>query len=251
MRNSHKLRIETSMKIKFVIFSMLISLFLFSCTTSSTGTIPETAITPIISVTGSGTASAKPDMAEIQFGVQAVSSNPTEAVSKNTDQMNAVMNVLQSLNIDDADIQTANYSMWIEAISDANGNPTGEQRYHVTNQVNVRLRDLAQIGALLEDVINAGVNNVSGITFGVADTKKLTQTAMDNALADAQQKAERMAEDLGVKLGDVQSIIEPGTASSPSPIFAESAIASVDSVPIAEGQFTKIVQVQVTFTIEP
>jgi uncharacterized protein len=239
------------MKTKSILFSLFLSLLLIGCTTGSTGATPKTAIIPTISVTGSGTASAKPDMAEVQFGVQAVSSNPTDAVSKNADQMNAVMDVLQGLNIDSANIQTTNYSMWIETINDTNGNPAGDQRYHVSNQVNVRLRNLTQIGALLEEVINAGVNNVSGITFGVADTNKLTQAAMDDALADAQQKAERMAKDLGVRLGDVQSIIEPVTTSSPGPYLAESPVASAAGVPIAAGQFTQNMQVQVTFAIEP
>ena len=239
------------MKRNTIIFLSFLSLLLLGCTTSGTEVVPETDVIPTISVIGSGTASAKPDMVEIQFGIEAVSSNPAEVVSQNTDQMNAVMNVLQSLNINDTDIQTVNYSMWIETIYDVNGNATGEQRYHVSNQVNVRLYDLTQTGTLIEEVINAGVNNVSGITFRVADTTKLTQTAMDEALADAQQKAERMAADLGVNLVNVQSVIENGTVSSPVPNMVENPVASAAVIPIAEGQFTKNMQVQVTFTIEP
>ena len=242
---------ETYMKRNTIIFLSFLSLLLLGCTTSGTEVVPETDVIPTISVIGSGTASAKPDMVEIQFGIEAVSSNPAEVVSQNTDQMNAVMNVLQSLNINDTDIQTVNYSMWIETIYDVNGNATGEQRYHVSNQVNVRLYDLTQTGTLIEEVINAGVNNVSGITFRVADTTKLTQTAMDEALADAQQKAERMAADLGVNLVNVQSVIENGTVSSPVPNMVENPVASAAGIPIAEGQFTKNMQVQVTFTIEP
>jgi uncharacterized protein YggE len=233
------------MKIKTILFYLLAALLLVGCATGN----PGTTISPTISVTGSGDASAKPDIVDIQFGVEAVSSDPAEAVSQNSGQMNAVMDVLHSLKIADADIQTVNYSMWVEVIYDTNGQPTGEQRYHVSNQVNVRLHDLTQTGALLEKVIGAGVNNVAGITFGVADTTGLAQTAMDAALANARQKAERMAEDLGLHLGNVQSVVESGTATPPVPYAGARASVEAAAVPISEGQFSLNVQVQVVFEI--
>ena len=49
--------------------------------------------------------------------------------------------------------------MWIEQVVDREGQPTGESRYHVVNQVRVRLRDLSKTGEVLQKVLEAGDNN--------------------------------------------------------------------------------------------
>jgi uncharacterized protein YggE len=52
------------------------------------------------------------------------------------------------------------YGMWIEQVVDREGQPTGESRYHVVNQVRVRLRDLIKTGEFLQKVLSeAGANN--------------------------------------------------------------------------------------------
>lgn len=236
------------------IFLFLVAMFLFvGCAANSPEVSSSSASSPsTISVTGYGEASASPDIVNIQFGVEAVSPDPAVAVNENTTQMNAVMEILQGLKIEDKDIQTVNYSMWVEMIYDNNGQPTGEQRYHISNQVIVRLHDLTLIGALLEKVIDAGVNNISGINFAVEDTTALAQTAMDNALANAQQKAGRMAEDLNIVLGKVINVYESGAYTPPVPYYGEKMAVGMGGggdVPISAGQYSMSVQVQVIFEI--
>lgn len=238
------------MKVKTIypILLSLVVLVLAGCSPAS-GEAEVPAEPSTISVSGTGTAIASPDQVTLQLGVETVSEDPSEAISENSERMNAVMGVLTGMKIPQDTIQTVNYSMWVEDVYDANG-PTGQKRYHLTNQISVQLDNLDQTGNLLEKATKAGANNIGGITFGVADTTEMKQIALDNAVADARQKAERLAADLDLKVGAVRSVIEGVQASSPMPVYAEAAMGG-GGVPVSSGQFSVIAQVQVVFDLTP
>jgi len=238
------------MKIK-TIYLILLTLLIPVITGcgATTGSADTPGNTPTISVSGSGTATAKPDQVTLQLGVESVSTDPAEAISENTDRMKAVMDVLTSMNIAESDIQTVNYFMWVEDVYDMNG-PTGEKRYHVSNQLSVRLDDLEQTGLLLEKATSAGANSIGGVTFSVADTTELKQNALENAILDAKAKAQRLAADLDLELGAVKSVVEGVSASMPTPYYAETAAGGA-GIPISSGQFSVTIQVQVTFEVTP
>jgi uncharacterized protein len=161
-----------------------------------------------VSVNGTGTASARPDVAYLQFGVEAINVDAAVAINKNTESMSAVMAAITELKVEDKDVQTVNYSMWIEQQQDDKGKPVGEPRYHVVNTVRVRLRDLAKTGTLLQKVLKAGANSVGGISFSVAEPGALEREARDKAIADAKAKAEQLITGLGKKLGGVRMVSE-------------------------------------------
>ncbi len=203
-----------------------------------------------ISVNGSGLASAQPDVMDIQLGVETIDPDAGQAISQNTSKMNAVMSALKELGVAEKDIQTANYSMWIEQIYDQNGQPTGEQRYHVTNLVNVRLRDLAKAGELLQKVTTAGANNISGITFSVADPSALQREARDKAVADAKAKAEQLATALGVKVGNVHQVSE--YTSTATPEYLRTVLMDAKGggdVSVSGGSYNVVIDVSVVFDI--
>jgi uncharacterized protein YggE len=237
------------MKIKITILFLAITILITGCA-SPAGTTNETP--SLIYVNGSGTANAVPDIVDIQLGVEIVNPDPVEAVSENTTRMNAVMDALDKTGVSQKDIQTVYYNMWVEEVYDQNGQITGEKRYHVTNQINVRLDDLTKIGNLLEEATSAGATNIIGITFGISDTSELEKLALDNAIANAQQKAERIADDLSVELGSVQSVSESGAYVAPMPFSGEKGgVGGGSAVPISQGQFNMTIQVQVAFELIP
>jgi uncharacterized protein YggE len=239
------------MKIQQLLPWFMILYVLAGC--SAPAAVPEEIQTPpAISVMGVGVASAKPDIVDIQLGVETVADEPISAVRVNTQRMNAVMEVLDNRGIPTGNIQTTYYSMWVEEIYDEVGQPTGEKRFRVTNQVNVRLDDIAIVGELLQDAIGAGATNVVGITFGVADTTELKQTAIENAMMDARNKAESIGSALGIEIGEVRQVFEASIYSPPYPYYAEKVGlgGGGGAVPISEGQFSMTVQLQVEFLIK-
>jgi uncharacterized protein YggE len=118
--------------------------------------------------------------------------------------------------------------------------------------VTVTIRNITQAGELLDQVVQAGANNVSGISFTIDDPSALETTARNNALANARQRAEAMAQTLGGTLGQVLSVTE-NIGQPPQPLMYEGAAAAEAAdaarVPVQPGQQTLTAQVQVTYEL--
>ena len=235
---------------KITLLSILISLaFLLVGCSATVETTRENRKT--INVTSTGFASTTPNIVDIQLGVETIHSDPAMAVNQNSAIMKDVMDALLSLEIVSDDIETVFYSMWVEDIYDENGQLTGERRYRITNQINVRVGDLDLTGVLLEKAIDAGATTIAGITFGVDDTTELAQKALDNAIVDARKKAERIASEMGMSLGSVITISEGNPNATPMPFNDIKGLRGVRDVPISEGQFSMTMTVRITYEIVP
>lgn len=204
----------------------------------------------MISVNGVGTASATPDVAYIQLGVEAINSDPAVAVQESTEKMKAVMAALEEQGIPAEDIQTVNYAMGVEQVVDRDGKPTGETRSRVSNQVRIKVTDLNKTGTVLAAALKAGANTVGGIEFGVLDPVALQTQARNKAIADAQAKAMQLATGFGAKLGPVHNVNEYSGPASPALRFdAGAGVGGGGQVPVSPGQFTVTVEVQASYDI--
>ncbi len=204
-----------------------------------------------ISVTGSGVAYLTPDLAYINIGVHTENASAEEAVAENSADTEEVIAAIREFGIDERDIQTTNFSIWPQQRYGNDGQPTGEITYVVDNTVMVTVRDLDQIGELLNAVVDAGSNQINGIQFDVADKAAALATARTAAVAEARQIASELAEAAGVELGEIQAISTG--VSAPSPVFGGAELARLQadaSVPVARGQMTVQVDVNVVFAIE-
>jgi uncharacterized protein YggE len=210
---------------------------------------PDRSSAQGVTATGTGTASAPPDIADITLGVEIIDADASAAINENNVRMAAVRAALSDVGIADLDVQTVSFNMWVEQVFGPQG-PTGEVRYHVVNQVRVRLRDLTQTGELLEQALAAGANSVSGITFGVEDVAALRRKARDLAVDDAQARAAQLASRLGVELGSVREVTEGGSVVPAPGVQAERLLAGGGGgPPISGGEFAVSVSVQVVFDI--
>lgn len=205
-------------------------------------TLPRT-----ISVNGSGVASAAPDIAYITLGVETVNADPAQAVAENNAAMTAVIEAIKALGVAEADIQTVNYTMWIEQVVDRDGIPTGETKYHVSNQVRVKVTDFAKTGEVLQAALAAGANTVAGVEFAVSDPAALQQQARDQAVAAAQAKAAQLATGFKVTLGPVRNINEFSSVAQPMAMVADTG--GGGPAPIAGGSFSVTVELQVVYDI--
>ncbi len=204
-----------------------------------------------INVNGSGVVSAAPDVADMRLGVETVADNAEDAIADNTERMNQVIEAVKALGVEETDIQTVDYNMWVEDIRNDEGLPTNEMRYHVVNQIRVHLRDLSQAGTLLEDALAAGANTVSGISFSVEDATALQAEARTQAIANAREKAEALAEGLGVEVGAVRQVSEYSSTPRPEPMAARmEGLGGGGNVPVSGGSLQVNVEVQVVFDIE-
>jgi len=203
-----------------------------------------------LTVNGNGIATANPDVADISLSVATTDGNPTIAIDDNTAAMTAVMDTLRTIGIANTDIKTVSFNMWVEQVFGRDG-PTGEIRYHVSNQISVRVRDINTTGDVLGAALAAGANSVGGVVFGVEDAKMLEDAARDAAIDNAVEKGKRLASRLGVTLGSLREVREVSGA-LPAPI-AERALTlgrASSSVPITPGDFKAAASVTIVFDLE-
>jgi uncharacterized protein YggE len=205
-----------------------------------------------VTVVGMGTAFGAPDQAQVMVGVDTFAPTVSEATSQNEAQLAAVMAALEAAGIAEADIQTTNYSLYAEQRYGDNG-PEGIAGYRVTNQVNVRVRDIDQVSDVLAAVTEAGANSIYGVSFMVSDPAALEAEARAAAMADAEARAASLAELGEVSLGDI-IVISEVVGSPVTPLgmggggYAMEQAAGAPSV--SPGQLSFYVQVQVTYAIQ-
>jgi len=203
-----------------------------------------------LSVNGSGVINLEPDIAYIRIGVQTEGENAQEAVASNNQQSQLLLNALTQAGVAEDDIKTTNFSIYPREERDNEGQTTGIN-YVVNNTVSVTVRDMDQIGLVLDSAVQAGANNISGIQFDVEDREAAQQQAMTAAVENARARAEVLAEAAGVVLGDVLSIQTYLGGGMPIPL--ERGVVMADAVaqevPISPGQMQVTVDVSVIYEI--
>lgn len=230
---------------------MLFALLLSACGAGAPSAGSQSNIRTL-SVSGSGEAFLAPDIAYINVGVHTEAATAAEAVADNNTQTQELIQALIDFGIAAEDIRTTNFSIWpMDQFDPVTGRPTGEKTYAVDNTVYVTVRELGGLGDLLDAAVTAGANTVNSIQFDVDDKDDALQQARAEAVEDAREQAQAIAQAAGLSLGEIQSIsfIDP----QPYPIFdgrGGGAAAEAASVPIQPGQLTFTVTVNVTYVLE-
>src|SRR5262245_44593260 len=109
---------------------------------------------PAITVSGSGTASARPDRAEVTAGVVTQSATAAQALAQNSTAMEQVRKAVAALGIADADVQTTDISVVPQRRPQQRPEalPPEIVGYEVQNQIRVKVKDLAILGRLLDEL---------------------------------------------------------------------------------------------------
>ena len=214
-------------------------------------------ITPQISVSATGNAEIAPDMAVINLTVLREAETARAALDANTAAMTEVLAAMRDEGIEERDLQTANFHIQPRYIYPRSDNGTRQEPrivgYIVSNGLTVRVRDLDRLGAILDMSVTLGVNQGGGITFTNDDPSAALTEARTNAMQEAIAKAETLTAAAGIGLGRILSISEQ--SSQPRPIAmarAETALVAdaAAPVPVAAGENTYRVSVNVTFELE-
>jgi uncharacterized protein YggE len=205
----------------------------------------------VISVTGYGEAFGAPDVAYLQLGVSASSEEIGEVVTSVNQTLDAISVAMLQVGVAQEDLQTANFSLWADERYDDNGS-TGERYYRADNTLRVIIRDVNNIETVIEAGLAAGATNIYGLTFGIDDATELEQAARLNAIADAQDRAAKLAAALGLGVGAPISVSETDGggvyAVSEVAMYSGSGLGGGGAV-VEEGQLSVSVQVSITFAI--
>jgi len=210
-----------------------------------------TPIQNVLSVSGLGRSSATPDIARLTVGVEAVGPNVGQVVGDVNSKQSAIIAKLKALGVADKDIQTTSYNVNIDRSKPPlPGAPdSGPLTYHASNTAQITVRKLDQLSAILQAAVDAGANNIYGVSMSLSDSSALANDARAKAIADARSKADALAKAAGVKLGRIISISEGPVGAFPPTVFADSRAVPA-AAPIEPGELQVQVQVNVVFAIE-
>lgn len=218
----------------------------------------------VITVNGEGEAIAIPDIASFTFSVSEDSATVAAAQEGVTEKMDAIIAALNNLGIAERDIQTSDYTVYpkyeytTQPCSPTFCPPSRQIQdgYTVTHSVTVKVRDTAKAGEALASAGSAGATNMSSISFTVDDPDILVNEARVEAIADAKEKAEMLADELGVKLVRVMSYND-SMGGGPMPYYREVGMgmggdiavtqAKAPTLPTGENKYT--INVSVTYEI--
>ncbi len=170
--------------------------------------LPENNIYPeVVSITGEGKAAISPDIAMVDLGITTEGAKVESIVQENTNAMNKLLADIKALGIADKDIKTKTYSLQPRYEYDENGKRISKG-YTLSQSIEVKIRDFAKIGNVLETAANDGATNVSDLQFTIDDMEKVRAQAREKAIAQAKAKAKAIASQTGIKLKKITSVYE-------------------------------------------
>ena len=199
-----------------------------------------------VEVGGTGTVTAAPDAARISVGVEVIEPELSAARAEAARQAAAVVEAGKALGIPPAHIRTSRFSVAPVRQYDDKGGVARITGYQVHNDVAVTVRNLDHVTRVLDAVVEAGGNQVSGPDFFILSPDALSDEARTLAIADARRKAETLATAAGATLGKVLSIVESEPGFAPMPRMAYAKMAAADAAtPIEAGSEEVAVSVRV------
>ncbi|MFN4143269.1 SIMPL domain-containing protein [Aestuariivirga sp.] len=204
-----------------------------------------------ISLVGHGEVKSPPDLAFVTTGVFSQGATAAEALAANTSAMTALFAALKEAGIAEKDVQTSNFTVQ-PRYDFQDRQPPRLVGYDVSNNVTVTLRKIGDLGTLLDRLVQAGSNQIHGISFQVSEPDAALDEARKLATEDATRKAKLYAGAMGVTLGPVMSISEGMTLEPPVPFMRGKAMmaeAASAPVPVAAGEQTLSIDVNITWEI--
>lgn len=152
-----------------------------------------------LTVNGEGVVTVTPDIAYINIGVETEDKDASIAQSENAKLMTSVKKAIMKAGIKEDDMQTMNYSIYKTSKYFNDRDP--EDVYRATNTLKVTVRDLDNLGDLIDVASKSGANQINSIRFTVEDEDKFYQEALVLAMNNAKGKADAILGSMSKKTG--------------------------------------------------
>jgi uncharacterized protein YggE len=206
--------------------------------------------TKSITVSAEGTIKVTPDAVRVNATATTIAATNKLALEGVATTANALRAALKAAGISTKDIASQNVTSYPEYnyTSDKGAVLVG---YRGSQSFTIVLRNAANAGTIVDSIVAAGGDNLqlNGVSPFVLDASKATEAARAAAVKNAKTKAASYAKLLGVKLGAVTSLVENGSPSISTPMYAASK-ASADSVTVVDlGQQDVTVSITIQWSL--
>jgi len=204
---------------------------------------------PMISVSGEGKVKVTPDQAAISISMETKGIKAEDVKRENDKKMDVILKFIKNSAIAKEDYQTRRVSL--------NPNYDYEKKkysYIATQTVQILLKDLSKYDALMEGLVNEGINRIDNVEFKSSKMIQLQSDARKLAMKDAKMKAEDYVSVLGQKVGKALLISDTSQIYQPQPrMFAMKAMAMDESAPretLAIGEIEITATVSASFVLD-
>jgi uncharacterized protein len=206
----------------------------------------------LISARGVGKVAVKPDLAVVRIGAETRAPSVADATADVSRRMNAVLIRVKALGVAEGDITTVQYSIDpVTAPRRTEEDPSRIVAYHVANVAQIKIRDLAAAGRILDGALAADANTISALQFTIDDPRPAEAEARALAVKAAAATAQQLAAAAGVRLGELVSVTEGLSVRPPLGRVMLSAAPAMSAGPVESGQYEIVVSVEAHYRIGP
>jgi uncharacterized protein YggE len=176
-------------------------------------------------VVGNAQTMVKPDKVTLSLSVETTNTTANEALTASSKTMNNTLEALTAAGVKENETSTSffNISPNYNITEEDEDLPPIETRdiisYTVTNSITLDSYNLLNVSQWIDTAVQAGVNDVSSISFSLSDEKSelIKNDLLKQAVVNAKSKADIAASALGLKVIGVKSIIIEGVDGIPPP----------------------------------
>lgn len=205
----------------------------------------------VVQVAGSSQKEISPDIARISLSVQSIDANLDKVKNDHTSIVNRVLDSLKAQGVTQEQIKTNTYQVNPVYTYEKNRLPV-LKGYRVTESLEIST-SLEKVGLLVNEVTNAGANEINSIRFETTNETESKNEALQDAVRDAVRKAEVIAAALNKKVVRVSQVNESGVFYQPVQLdqMRFKVASTSEAAPnIPEGKVTVSANVQVTVELE-
>jgi uncharacterized protein YggE len=203
-----------------------------------------------ISVTGTGTAEAAPDLLTLSIGVECRRESVAEAYSDAGAASAAITSALRQNGVAGADISTSGLNVRAE-VNWQDGRGQIVTGYLASSTLTIRIRSLSASSQIIAAAVAAGGDAVrlNGLSLDFADPAAVEARAREAAWQDARTTAAHYAALSGAGLGRVLSLTQQAGFQAPVPVAKMQRAVATESLTVEAGESSVTATVNVVWEL--
>lgn len=216
---------------------------------------PALADTPAgtteIRVSGTGSVTLQPDVANVTAAIETNAPNAGDAVSRNNTLYDRVVAALEKTGVARSDVTLVGYNVnYNPKPHVVPVNPDGERYgYTVSRTFNVKVRDIGKTGRVADACTSSGATSISDVSFGLANPDAARSEATRKAVADARANADALAAASNLRIVAIKTVELGGGSVAPQPMMRMAAASAPTQ--FDQSNVSVTVSVSATFLAQP
>ena len=161
---------------------------------------------PQAQIAAEGLVKAIPDVALLNFTIITEATNAQSASTQNAQKADAFLKAVKKFLHEGDTVKSTGYRIMPLYNYGDKGKKPAITGYRATNGFQVKIKELARLGDLIDLATQHGVNDIQGPIWQHSGIDSLVQEASVQALQKAKQMAEALAQSQGMKIKRLQKV---------------------------------------------